>query len=201
MTGLREHARSASSPYRGAVTRLLQYAASHPDHGPIGADFAATCDKIDQADAILIDARERATATTPSAWPAPETASLTVTAHATRDPSDPTITLRMDAATAGLVMFAIAANATDRENYARETERFSQGLPEGSFGKANRQAITARETNAASRLRAIERAYQIALGRATTAIPGHSSTPSQASQEPDHDMELEVPHGSRTGIH
>jgi hypothetical protein len=41
------------------------------------------------------------------------------------------------------------------------------------------------------RLRAIERAYQIALGRATTAVPGYSPTPTNPSRAADCDMELE----------
>jgi predicted DNA-binding transcriptional regulator AlpA len=180
VTGLRDRSRAVNSPHRGAVARLLQYVASRPDHGAIGADFGPNCDKIDQADAILIDAKERAGNTTRPARPSPETGRLTVTAQAGRDPGNPVIHLRMDAATAGLVMFAIAANASDREAYARETERFSNGLPEGSYGKANRQAIANRETQAANRLRAIERAYQIALGQATTAIP--ATAPHLATQ-------------------
>jgi hypothetical protein len=189
---LRTRARSANSPNRAEAQRLLQYAVSRgPDLGPIGIDFGTACDQIDRADAMLIDARERARNGTRDKQPAAEPPRPTVTARASRDPANPTVTLSMDAATASIAIFAIATNAGDRENYAREVERFSQGLPEGSFGKANRQAIAARETQAASRLRAIERAYQIALGRATTAIPGYGITPSQASQEADHDMELE----------
>jgi hypothetical protein len=188
VTGLRDRSR-ANSPHRGAISRLLQYVASRPDHGPIGADFGLNCDKIDQADAILIDARERASTTTHPVRPSPETGRLTV--QASRDPADPAITMRMDAATAQLVMFAIAANASDRETYARQTEQFSHGLPEGSYGKANRQAIAHRENQAATRLRAIERAYQIALGQAATAIPGYTTNPTDTRQEPDRDMELE----------
>jgi hypothetical protein len=191
ITGLRDRAHAASSPSRPEAQRLLQYVASRTDRGPIAPDFGPTCDKIDHADAILIDAREHAQTATRPARPSPETARLTVTAHASRDPADPVITMRMDAATAAIVMFAIAANASDRETYAREAERFSHGLPPGSYGKQNRQAIAARETQAANRLRAIERAYQIALGRATTAIPGYSTTPNDPDRTADRDMELE----------
>jgi hypothetical protein len=189
---IRARARSANSPNRSEAVRLLQYAISRgPDLGPIGTDFGAACDQIDRADAMLIDARERARhGTRQDKQPAPEPGSPTVTAQASRD-GNPVITISMDAATASIAIFAIATNASDREAYARETERFSQGLPEGSYGKANRQAIAARETQAAARLRAIERAYQIALGRATTAIPGYGITPSDTGQAADRDMELE----------
>jgi hypothetical protein len=62
---LRARARSANSPNRPEAQRLLQYAASRgPDLGPIGTDFGAACDQIDRADAMLIDARERARNTT-----------------------------------------------------------------------------------------------------------------------------------------
>jgi hypothetical protein len=189
---LRARARSVNSPNKSEAHRLLQYAVSRgPDLGPIGTDFGAACDQIDRADAMLIDARERARNGSRDNQPAPEPPRPTVTARASRDPVNPTVTLSMDAATASIAIFAIATNAGDRENYAREVERFGQGLPDGSYGKANRQAIAARETQAASRLRAIERAYQIALGRAATAIPGYGITPSQPSQEADRDMELE----------
>jgi hypothetical protein len=141
---------------------------------------------------MLIDARERARNTTrPPEQASPEPGRPAVTARASRDPANPVITLSMDAATASIAIFAIATNAGDREAYAREVERFSQGLPEGSYGKANRQAIAARETQAAARLRAVERAYQIALGRAATAIPGYGITPSDPGQAADRDMELE----------
>ena len=40
----------------------------------------------------------------------------------------------------------------------REVERYGQNLPEGSYGRRNRQAIAARETRIAARLRAVERA-------------------------------------------
>jgi hypothetical protein len=38
-------------------------------------------------------------------------------------------------------MFAIAAHADEREAHVREVERFGQNLPEGSYGRRNRQAI------------------------------------------------------------
>jgi hypothetical protein len=189
---LRARARAANSPNRPEAQRLLQYCASRgPDLGPIGTDFGAACDQIDRADAMLIDARERARNRTQDKQPAPESGRPTVTARASHDPANPVITLSMDADTASIVIFAITTNAGDREAYAREVERFGQGLPEGSYGKANRQAIAARETQAATRLRAIERAYQIAMGRATTAIPGYGITPSDTSRAADRDMELE----------
>jgi len=37
-------------------------------------------------------------------------------------------------------------HADEREAHIREVERFGQTLPEGSYGRQNRQAIAARET-------------------------------------------------------
>jgi hypothetical protein len=62
------------------------------------------------------------------------------------------------ATTASTAIFAIAAHADDREAYVRDVEQFGQSLPEGSYGRRNRQAIAAREMRVAARLRAVERA-------------------------------------------
>ena len=62
-------------------------------------------------------------------------------------------------------MFAIAAHADEREAHVREVERSGQNLPEGSYGRRNRQAIAARETRVVSRLRAVEQAYRTAIER------------------------------------
>ena len=71
----------------------------------------------------------------------------------------------MDAATANIAIFAIAAHADEREAHIREVERFSQNLPEGSYGQRKRQAIVAREMRVAARLRAAERAYRMSAER------------------------------------
>jgi hypothetical protein len=71
----------------------------------------------------------------------------------------------LDAVTADAVMFAVAAHVGEREAHTREVERYAQTLPEGSFGKQNRQAIAARETRVAARLRAVEHAYHLAIER------------------------------------
>ena len=62
-------------------------------------------------------------------------------------------------------MFAIAAHADEREAHVREVERSGRNLPEGSYGRRNRQAIAARETRVAARLRAVEQAYRTAIER------------------------------------
>ena len=68
-------------------------------------------------------------------------------------------------------MFAIAAHAGEREAHAREVGRSGAGWPDGSYGRRNRQAIAARETRVAVRLRAVEQAYGTATGRDTAYTP------------------------------
>jgi hypothetical protein len=95
----------------------------------------------------------------------PETSEPQITALAHPDPETQTATLILDAATANTVMFAVAAHADEREAHIREVEQLGQRCPEGSFGRRNRQAIAARETRVAARLRAVERAYRTANER------------------------------------
>jgi len=68
-------------------------------------------------------------------------------------------------------MFAIAAHAGEREAHVREVKRFGQDLPEGSYGRRNRQAIAAREARVADRLRAVEHAYRTANEREAAPSP------------------------------
>ena len=88
-----------------------------------------------------------------------------ILALARRDPETQTVSLVLDATTANIAMFAIAAHADEREAHVREVERSGQNLPEGSYGRRNRQAIAARETRVAARLRAVEQAYRMAIER------------------------------------
>jgi hypothetical protein len=81
------------------------------------------------------------------------------------------VSLVLDATTANIAMFAIAAHADEREAHVREVERSGQNLPEGSYGRRNRQAIAARETRIAARLRAVEQAYRTATDRAAAYTP------------------------------
>ena len=81
------------------------------------------------------------------AWP--ETDGPRILALARRDPETQTVSLVLDATTANIAMFAIAAHADEREAHVREVERSGRSLPEGSYGRRNRQAIAARETRVA----------------------------------------------------
>jgi len=94
-----------------------------------------------------------------------------ILALASRDPESQTAILVLGATTATIAMFAIAAHADEREAHLREVERSGQNLPEGSYGRRNRQAIAARETRIATRLRAVEQAYRTAIEHDTAYAP------------------------------
>jgi hypothetical protein len=185
---VRDRARSPNSPYHSQAARLLHYCVSRgPDRGPIGADFAAACDQIDQADTALADLRDRVK----RGVKPPEQASRAIIAHADLDPRTRMVTFSMDETTAGIAITAIVAHAGDRETYAHDVLQFSQGLPQGSYGRQNREAIAAREAQAAARLRNVERAYQIAMGHAAAAAPEPATTHGDPGQVADREIELE----------
>jgi hypothetical protein len=158
---LRLRARSANYPDRSQAFRLVQYCGSRgPDLGPLGPGFGSACDQIDRADAMLAGLRDRVRQGIQPGQDRPETLPK-VTARASR--SSRTVSLTLDATTANIVIFAVTAYAGDREAHAREVEQFGRGLPEGSYGRRNRETIAAREMHTAQRLRAVERAYQMAI--------------------------------------
>jgi hypothetical protein len=185
-TQLRNYARSASYPHRPQAARLMEYTTARgTDLGPIGTDFASICDQIDRADEMLTGLRDRVREgrMPEPAWP--DTDGQHVIALARRDPDSGMISLLLDATTANIAMHAIATHAGDREAHVREVEQYSQRLHEDSYGRRNRQAIAARETRVAARLRAMEHAYRTAIEADPT------RTPRSADMAPDRDLELE----------
>jgi hypothetical protein len=192
-TQLRVHARSGTHPHRSQAVRLMEYATGRGAAlGPVGQDFGAACDQIDRADLMLADLRDRARQrlAQPQAWP--ETDGPRIIAIAGRDPESQTVSLILDATTANAALFAIAAHADEREAHVREVEHLGQSLPEGSYGRRNREAIAARETRVATRLRAVEHAYRTAIERNGMSVPAE---PTRAPRVPGHalgrEMELE----------
>ena len=121
------------------------------------------------------------------AWP--ETDGPPVIALARHDPDSQTVSLILDATTASTAIFALATHAGEREAHIREVERYGQNLPEGSYGRRNRQAIAARETRVAARLRAIEHAYRIAIERDAVFSP---SEPTRARHSPEQAADREI---------
>ena len=115
-----------------------------------------------------------------------------ILALARRDPETQTVILVLDATTANTAMFTIATHADEREAHKREVELSAQSMPEGSYGRRNRQAIAAREARVANRLRAIERAYRAAIERDAMPTPPDAPRAVRPPERvPDREIELE----------
>jgi hypothetical protein len=190
---LGNYARTPGYPHQSKTARLREYVVARgTDLGPVGTDFAAICDQIDQADAMLAGLRERTRDGRPMPEPAwPDTSGQQPIVVARRDPDSRTITLILDAATANIAMHAIAAHADDREAHIREVQQYGQKLAEDSYGRRNRQAIAARETRITARLRAIERAYRTAIDPQAIHEVDPIQSARSAAMAPDYDLELE----------
>jgi hypothetical protein len=180
---LRLRARSGNYADQAEAARLLRYCVNRgTDLGPTDKNFAATCDQLDRADAMLARLHDQARNGHAVPQARPGTGSAQILALARRDPDTQTVTLIMDAATANIAMFAIAADANEREAHVCEVELSGRSMPDGSYGRRNRQAIAARETRVATRLRAVEQAYRTATEHDTAYTPPE---PTRALRSPE----------------
>ena len=189
-TQLRIHARSGNHPDRPQAATLMEYCVARGAAlGPVAKNFGPACDQIDRADLMLLGLHDRARQGLVPERSWPETDGPRIIALADRDPETQTVSLILDVTTANAAIFAIAAHADEREAHIREVEQFGQSLPEGSYGRRNRQAIAARETRVATRLRAVEHAYRTAIEREAVPIPPEST---RAIRAPEHTVDKEM---------
>jgi len=189
-TQLRIRGRSPDRPDQPQAARLLEYCrARGKDVGWVGRNFGAACDQIDRADLVLAQMQERALHGRSDPPASPEPGGPEIIALAQANPGSRTVSLILDETTASIAIFAVAAHADEREAHIREVERYGQTLPEGSYGRRNRQAIATRETRLAACLRAVERAYRIAIERETVFSPPE---PTRACRSPDHATDREI---------
>jgi hypothetical protein len=188
---LRVHARSPAYPDHPQATKLLRYCGERGSNlGPISPHFGRTCDRSTEptscwprsatgpGKASPTPSRPGRKSTAPRSSPSP-----TATPKPARSASS------FDVTTANI---AIATHADEREAHVREVERFGQTLPEGSYGRQNREAIATREARVAARLRAVERAHRLATERdALCNSPEPGSTRRPAGHAADREIELE----------
>jgi hypothetical protein len=109
----------------------MEYATARgADPGPISTDFAATCDQIDHADAMLTELRYRVRdgrGLPEPAWP--DTDGQRLIAMARRDPGGRTVSLILNATTANIALHAITARSSDREATSAKSNTTASSSP------------------------------------------------------------------------
>lgn len=70
------------------------------------------------------------------------------------------ITFTMDTRVAGIVIHAVRQLAAEKEAHKREVMAVAERMPEGSWGRKNREEIATRLGRIARPCRSLERAYQ-----------------------------------------
>ena len=99
----------------------------------------------------------------------------------------------MDPVTANMAMYAIAALANESEAHSRELEAAAGRLPDGTYGQANRNAMAARQTRIASRLRDVQRAYLAATEEIAVLVPPPHAIPDRGlTRRPVAEIEAEA---------
>jgi hypothetical protein len=110
---------------------------------------------------------------------------------AQHDDATQTVTFIIDTTTASAVIHAIGVNAMECEARIRRTQQQGQDLPEGSYGKENRETVVVvRERRLAAGLRAVEQAYRITLEHHHTPAPELSQILRRGDRPLDYDREL-----------
>jgi len=153
MTRLRVHARSCGYADQPEAARLMQYCTARgTDLGPVAHNFGAACHQMDRADLMLADLRNQRL----NGQASPDHGDPLITVLARHDPDSQITTLILDSVTADVAIYAIAAHAQEREAHLRQAQASGQNLPEGSYGRTNRDLIADRDTRIAARLRAVQ---------------------------------------------
>jgi hypothetical protein len=81
--------------------------------------------------------------------------------------------------------------AGDSEAAVREIEQSGESMPEGSYGRHNRQVVAARKRRIAAGLHAVERAYRLAIERDAVVTAESAMTLNSPEQAADLERELE----------
>ena len=117
----------------------MQYCTARgTDLGPVADNFGAACHQIDRADLMLADLhdRNRHRTSRSSQQATPDNGGSLPHRPGPPRPANQITTFVLDAVTANVAIYAIAAHAEEREAHLRKIQLYGQDLPEGSYGRA-----------------------------------------------------------------